>query len=84
MKIAENIEKNIEKPANYFDAAQKISAIIPQEETKLTLGEVLKKEMPTGNEEETSTSDLLDLTQRFLNIKYSSIESSPLLTLLQI
>lgn len=83
MKVAQNVQKDIEKPVNYFDAAQKISAIIPKEETKLTLGEVLKKEMPTSNEEQTSTSDLLDLTQRFLNIKYSSIESNPLSTLLQ-
>jgi len=72
------------KPYNYFDAAKKISAIIPQEKTKLTLSNLLQSEIPKSNEQQTSTFDLLELTQKFLSMQKNTNNKDILITLLNL
>ena len=73
-----------QKPYNYFDAAKKISAVIPQAQTKLTLSTLLQNEMPQSSEKQTSTFDLLDLTQKFLSTKENANNNDLLATLLNL
>jgi len=95
-KEAKNLQVNssdsktdTQKPYNYFDAAEKISKVIPKEDQKKTLTQVVK---PMQNEslslsEKTAASqnDLLTLVEQFLQKSLSGQQpqNSLLSTLIQ-